>query len=468
MIHKVYFRKGLIMLLLSLFIVACNKEEELKCEIAHTPVENTNTSKSNNLSVRIYLDGSGSMLGYVKSGETNYGKTLRSIRNVFELSDKLPVEYYRIGSPMQKITSSEYYNSGISSVFYDGSSNQFPEVSSPIDAAIVPPEKEQKKMTVIITDLQQNSGDVTKLNKVINDTYYNIDNRDYAVGIWAIKSEFDGKIYLEGNNPRSFNYSTGQEPAKFRPFYVLFIGPYGDIKHYFSQLKKYNTNQDLLNSDNSNLMIFHPDHVLDKISVLDGTPISLPQGITEVFALAKEGVTVSKSNQEMLKLNSSLKQSSTINYTVNFLHSEYSLPIDPSTIQAQVKGKKLDRFNRKFVEVDSNSEIISAIELKDWQILPKENQAKLTAVIQPNKLSEPGIYNLQFDLTTASLAVPNWWKEWDWQTRTGEEDGSKTYNLQEFFTALKVRTETMQSEIAKSPQHSGWFIGSLCYAIQKD
>ena len=89
---------------------------------------------------------------------------------------------------MQKITSSEYYNSGISSVFYDGSSNQFPEVSSPIDAAIISPEKEQKKMTVIITDLQQNSGDVTKLNKVINDTYYNIDNRDYAVGIWAIKS----------------------------------------------------------------------------------------------------------------------------------------------------------------------------------------------------------------------------------------------------------------------------------------
>ncbi|MEB3148303.1 MAG: hypothetical protein VKL60_04685, partial [Sphaerospermopsis sp.] len=102
MIHKLYFRKGLIILLLSLFIVACNKEEELKCELPHTPVENTNTSKSNNLSVSIYLDGSGSMLGYVKSGESNYVKTLRSIRNVFELSDKLPVEYYRIGSPMQK------------------------------------------------------------------------------------------------------------------------------------------------------------------------------------------------------------------------------------------------------------------------------------------------------------------------------------------------------------------------------
>jgi hypothetical protein len=468
MIHEAYFRKGLIMLLLSVFIVACNKKEELRCEPSHTPAENANTSKSNNLSVSIYLDGSGSMLGYVRGGETNYVSTLKSIRNLFELSDKLPVEYYRIGSPMQKITSSEYYNYGITTTFYDGSSNRFPEVSSPIDAAIISPEKEQKKMTVIITDLQQNSGDVTKLNKLINDTYYNIENRDYAVGIWAIKSEFDGKIYLEGNNPRSFDYNTGQESAKFRPFYVLFVGPYGDIKYYFSQLKKYNTNQALLNSDNSKFMIFHPDHILDKISVLDVTPMSLPQGITEPFSLVNGGVVVSKSNQEMLKLSSSLKQSSTINYGVSFLHSEYSLMLDPSTIQAQVKGEKFDRFKRTFVQVDSNSEIISAIELKDWQILPEENQAKFAAVIQPDKLSEPGIYKLQFDLINSSLAFPNWWKEWDWQTRTGEEDGSKTYNLQEFFTALKVRTETIQSEIAKSPQHSGWFIGTLCYAIQKD
>ena len=198
------------------------------------------------------------------------------------------------------------------------------------------------------------------------------------------------------------------------------------------------------------------------------TPISLPKGITEPFSLVNGGVVVSKSNQEMLKLSSSLKKSSTINYGVSFLHSEYSLMLDPSTIQAQVKGEKLDRFKRTFVQVDSNSEIISAIELKDWQILPEENQAKFAAVIQPDKLSEPGIYKLQFDLINSSLAFPNWWKEWDWQTRTGEEDGSKTYNLQEFFTALKVRTETMQSEIAKSPQHSGWFIGTLCYAIQKD
>ncbi len=145
MIHEAYFRKGLIMLLLSLFIVSCNKKEELKCELGHTPAENTNTSKSNNLSVSIYLDGSGSMLGYVRGGETNYVSTLKSIRNLFELSDKLPVEYYRIGSPMQKITSSEYYNYGVTTTFYDGSSNQFPEVSSPIDAAIISPEKEQKK-----------------------------------------------------------------------------------------------------------------------------------------------------------------------------------------------------------------------------------------------------------------------------------------------------------------------------------
>jgi hypothetical protein len=279
----------LVLVLIAFLLTSCNKKEELKCDIPNVNDTNSETAnKFDNLNVAIYVDGSGSMLGYVKDGESKYIKALKSLRNVFELTGKLPVEYYRIGTPMQKITGSDYYSYGSSPIFYNGSNAKFKAVSSPIDAAIVPAAKDQHKMTVIITDLQQNSGDVTKLNKRIQDAYFNPQKKDYAVGVWAVKSEFNDKVYIEENNSiKTFPYNSGKQPDKLRPFYVLFIGPYQDVKYYFGQLQKYDPHQLLANSK---LMIFHPDHILDKISSLETPPESLPKGVTSPLSLVRDGI----------------------------------------------------------------------------------------------------------------------------------------------------------------------------------
>ncbi|GCL35234.1 hypothetical protein SR1949_03260 [Sphaerospermopsis reniformis] len=468
--------KWAFLVLIAVFLVACNKKEELRCDIPSVnSVNNQTASKSDNLNVAIYLDGSGSMLGYVKDGETNYTKALKSLRTVFELTGKLPVEYYRIANPMQKITSSEYYSFGATSVFYDGSNAKFKAVSSPIDAAIIPSVKNQPKMTVIITDLEQNSGDVTKLNKKIQDIYFNSDKKDYAVGIWAVKSEFNGKVYIEKNNQlQTFDYNSGKQPEKLRPFYVLFIGPYQDVKYYFGELQKYNSNQSLANSDISKLMIFHPDHIIEQVSKLETLPTT-PKGITRTLSLVKDGVAASKVNQgnyELLQIDSRQQDSLTINYSVDIAPSEYSLFVDPNSLKAQVKAEKFDKFAKNFTAVDAISAVNSPIEFKDWQIIPQENKLNFTAVIQPHKFPEPGIYKLQFDILTENLQIPTWWKEWDWQTRSNEQDGSKTHNLEEFFMALKIRTETMKAERAKNTddknQTSQWLVGRLCYGIQKN
>jgi hypothetical protein len=462
--------------LIALFLTACNKKEELKCEIPNVnSVNNQTASKSDTLNVAIYLDGSGSMLGYVKDGETNYTKALESLRKVFELTGQLPVEYYRIGNPMQKITSSEYYSFGATSVFYDGSNAKFKQVSSPIDAAIIPSAKNQPKMTVIITDLEQNSGDVTKLNKKIQDIYFNSDKKDYAVGVWAVKSEFNGKVYVDKNNQlQTFDYNSGKQPEKMRPFYVLFIGPYQDVKYYFGELQKYNSNQSLANGDMSKLMIFHPDHILEQVSKLETLPTT-PTGITRPLSLVKDGVAASKVSQghyELLQIDSRQQDSLTINYSVNLAPSEHSLLVDANSLQAKVKAEKFDKFAKNFTEIDASQEVNKAIEFKDWQIIPQENKLNFTAVIQPQKFPESGIYKLQFDILTASLEVPSGWKKWDWQTRSNEQDGSKTHNLEEFLTALKIATERMKTERTKNNEDKNqapqWLVGRLCYGIQKN
>ncbi len=449
-------------------LTACNPvavKDKLTCEI---PAFNqSNLSKSDNLNVGIYVDGSGSMLGYVRDGKTNYVKALNSIRNAFELIGKLPVEYYRLDNPNQKITGGEYYSYAGAPVFYDGSNTKFKAVSSPIDAAIIPPKKDEERMTVIVTDLEQNSGDVTRLTKKIQDIYFNLDRKDYAVGIWAIKSEFNGTVYVqELNKLKTFAYSSGKEPEKFRPFYVLFVGPYRDIQYYFDYLKKNDSQQLMVNS---NLMIFHPENIINGVSSLETLPTITVPGVNRPVSLVKNGVSVTKDNYpgELLQIDNRQEESLTINYTLPFYAAKYSLLIDTdkSLINSKVDVEKFDEFEKKF-KVMNSSDINTAFQLQDWQI--QENKLNFSALIEPNKFPESGVYKFKFDIFAQRLQTPIWWKEWDWEARSNEQDGTKTQGIEEFFIGLKNRTEILQSGKSNNSEDNNWLIGRLCYGIQKN
>lgn len=450
------------------FLTSCTPvtlKDKLSCEI---PAVQSKNSKSDNLKVAIYVDGSGSMLGYVKDGETNYVKALNALRKAFELSAKLPVEYYRNGNPNQKITGGDYYSYAGNSIFYDGSNARFKAVSSPIDAAIIAPEKNEDKMTVIITDLEQDNGDVTKLTQKIQEVYFNQGRKNYAVGIWAIKSEFNGTVYVqESNNIKGFAYNSGKESDKFRPFYILFIGPYNDIQYYFEQLQNYDSQQLIASS---NLMIFHPDNIIQNMSSLDKAITSLPKGITRPISLVKGGVSVAKGNgSELLQIDNRQQENLTINYSVPFFPSQYSLFFDTDTksINSKIEVEKFDKFDKKFKPVTS-SDFNSAIQLQNWQIIDKENKLSFSVLIEPNKFPEPGVYKFKFDIFTKKLQVPSWWRQWDWQSRASEQDGSKTHNLEDFLIGLKNRTETLRKGESNNSGYNDLLIGRFCYGIQKN
>ncbi|MDH6059889.1 hypothetical protein NWP17_05470 [Chrysosporum bergii ANA360D] len=465
--NKTKSLRWLFVILVITFVTSCTPvavRDKLKCEI---PPVNSKPSKSDDLKVAIYVDGSGSMLGYVKDGKTNYVKALNTIRQVFELIGQLPVEYYRNDNPNQKITSSEYYSYAGSALFYDGSNTKFKPVSSPIDAAIIPPPINGKKMTVIITDLEQNKGDVTKLTKKIQDIYFNLDSKDYAVGVWAIKSEFNGTVYIqEANSLKTFTYSSGKQADKFRPFYILFIGPYQDIKYYFEYITKYDS-QDLM--ANSNLIIFHPENIITGISGLETLPTIKVPGVNRLISLVKNGVSLTKGNDpgELLQIGDLNQESLTIDYSIPFYPAEYSLLIDTDKnyINAKLEVEKFDEFEQKFKVVNS-SDVNSAFQLTNWDL--RESKLNFSALIDPNKFPEPGVYKFKFDVFAPRLQAPMWWKDWDWEARVNDQDGTKTQNLQEFLIGLKNRTEILQSEKLNNSEVNNWLIGRFCYGVKKN
>ncbi|NJN75299.1 MAG: hypothetical protein HC796_02350 [Synechococcaceae cyanobacterium RL_1_2] len=227
------------------------------------------------LNISLYVDGSGSMLGYVQSRDSYYGEALKTLGDILALDRGLraikpEVSYFRIGQENPAIDRSGFRQAELPG-FYDGTNPGFPEVSSPIHEAIKPPsgDKDLDNLIVIVTDLEQDDGDVTKLTSNLQQHYLNQDKR-YAVGVWAVKSEFAGKIYLNntqgGLQARNYD-TTAQTSDRYRPFYVLFVGPTADVAHYFEKIAA--KTPDLTNGSQGYLTLFPSDRLTEPLISLN-------------------------------------------------------------------------------------------------------------------------------------------------------------------------------------------------------
>ncbi|NJL84564.1 MAG: hypothetical protein HC890_19520, partial [Chloroflexaceae bacterium] len=87
------------------------KERGLVC-VAETTGKAATRPLTENLAVEVYVDGSGSMLGYVKGSngeQTAYGETIELISELFEQTDGYGVSYHRIeDGGNRELTRSQY------------------------------------------------------------------------------------------------------------------------------------------------------------------------------------------------------------------------------------------------------------------------------------------------------------------------------------------------------------------------
>ncbi|WP_414567044.1 hypothetical protein [Nostoc sp. CCY 9925] len=431
-------------------------KNDLLCDLS---LEKSSHPKSDKISISVHVDGSGSMLGYVTNSNSRYVKALDLLYDTFSLVKSRPqttVKYFRSGNNNQKLTISEFKKAQ-QTEFYDGrNSTNFPPVSSGLDSAIIPPEKEDK-LFVLVTDLYQNEADVTSLNKKIQETYLNKERKGYAVGILAFKSEFNGKVYVLGNNQEQFIYDTQGKPLeRFRPFYILIMGPYDDIVYYIDKLK--NNGKDIF--DETKSVIFSPTNLVSNLSSLATSKLELTREVKESLRQTKSlndgKVAVQIKDNSPIKLwniTSNSSQTLSIPYSVDFVPLNDSLPIDDKTIQTHVKVESL---NQK----QTSDEAKSLLQLDDWKVDNKK--LNFTANINPKSVQKPGIYYFTVDALAKDLQEQEWWDKWSWTAgRDAQNDGSKTHNLSNFLRGLK----TLTTEIMETEQP---IIGRFCYTIQKN
>lgn len=401
--------------------------------------------KSESVTTIIQIDGTPSMQGFTKNfTNSRYAQTLDLLDRASTTTWKTSiVQYFRFGTAKQQIDRQTYLQAKLPE-FYTGDNPVF-RVSQ-IESVITPAAKE--RVSIIVTDLYQKDSDTNLVLRRLKEDYL---QKGYAVGILAIRSEFDGTIYDVGIKNTQFTYSTqGKKLEQFRPFYVLVLGSYGNIFNYFNEINK--ISNDLI--EDEQITIFYPQ-VVSQISTFqsDNLP-DLPQGIRRLKTI-NDGKVLLKVNEqpiEILNINKNTDDKYSINYQAPYNPLPYTLPIESGAIAVSSVAQSFDTTTRDFQPVNG----MKALQLNDW----KTDKTKLSFVtkISSNELEE-GVYLFNVDVLPQNLKDWEWWEKWN--SNESSLDGARTNNLLPFFQGLK--SLTTEQIIANKAS-----IGRFCYAIKKN
>jgi len=439
-----------------ILVVSCKppKTPDFPCNL---PNLSSPAPISQNLEVAIYIDGTPSMEGYVSTNtKSRYAQTLELLDSTFSLSSS-KVEYQRLGTNTQQISREQFKQDAQSPGFYNGKNPNYPALSvSQIEKAITP-QSQDNRLVVILTDLYQKNSDVTKVSKEIKKNYLNAEQKEkgYAVGIIAVKSEFNGVVYTEEVTTPKFPYSTSKNQSeKYHPFYVIFLGKYSDIDNYFSKLTE-------KLPEDSKSVIFSPQYLLQEVSHFQKTaPKQLPNDldINRPQSLNNGKLAVDKNeNLELLEIGKKEKHDISLNYDVSLKKSKHTLMFKDTSIISSLKN------DNPQTQID-NSSLEKAFSLTDFKLKDPANQEEqglsFTVKIKPSEIS-PNIYLLTVDAVAKDLQEQQWWDEWS-STDANLTDGSKTYNLAQFLGELKSLTTDVMNN--SNPQA---VVGRFCFAIDK-
>ncbi|NER05882.1 MAG: hypothetical protein F6K17_26470 [Okeania sp. SIO3C4] len=437
--------------------------DDLSCDVPSAAGQSPSLDTPPDINISLNIDGSESMPGYLANGASRYVKTIELLERTFFIPNSPDlVKYYRVGGPeKQNIDVSKFLEAKTERFYRED------RVTSNLAGAIIP-QREGKELLVLISDLYQNQGDVTALNQKIREHYLN--KEGYAAAILAIRSEFNGTVYVVGSNREDFEfpYDTEGKPIdEFRPFYVMFLGPYEQILYYFNKMKK--NGRELIK--NSEFTIFSPSNIVNDLSVIGElkNPDKPIPGLKRPFSLnnGKVAIELPKSQAiELLEINRNAQEEIPIEYKVRLpILNKYTLPPSADSIQAKISESKFfDESTKELISPSKQSTIstklLNSIQFSSWEV-GNDRELSFTTTIKPNELPQATVYFFQVDVLANGLGEQDWWQKWNCENRDCENDGSKTHNLEHFLLGLKsITTDLMENNPIK--------LARLCYAIQKN
>jgi hypothetical protein len=386
--------------------------------------------------ISLMIDGSASMLGYAKTPNSRYLQTLKLLDSL-SLSNAGGIDYARLDDGSKVISRAEFQQAQ-TPAFYTGKTNKTS------DALNEPAAKAKtERLLAIVTDLQQDDGDIKLTSKRILDNY--LRQEGYAVAVWGFRSEFDDYIYPL-NNSAKFPYKS-KDIASGRPFYLFLVGKKEAIATFAKEFRA--QGNDLVGDAHNHLTIFSPQQVAEDVTYLN-EPVELPRGIKSPVSLIQEGFAIEDGGQpiRLLEMGDAAEKAKI----------QYSLPWKTSADFAQ--PRELSAFNtftkynsdKKSFDPDKNVNGGFAISSQMG-----DRKIGVEVAIDPPTL-QAGLYYLKTELQATAVQVPTHWNDWDDPT---DKNGAKTAGLKDFLGSLGLNTSAIMKE-------KPLIVARLCHALQKN
>ncbi len=401
-------------------------KQSLPCQLANTNDKKTSDS---NASGAIFVDASGSMGGYVNSSGSDYANAINLLDSIF---DPQQTKYFSFDSTAKSMNRDTFFDSARQPSFYQGK-------DSKIDLAIDSEQGRKSSLMVVVTDLEQDKGDV---NRIVQKLATYIQKPNSAIGLIGIKSNFNGTVYNLNNS--AFSYS------KERPFYLLAIGNEAEVTKLIGKFKtKF--------AKSAQTIIFRQQLPGDELAYLKvpGAKVESLRGKISFPQSLQQDIRVERGEQpiELLEIDKRAREPLTgLNYELNFPANEGGTVPAIATNRLQVT--KVLAYDPQTKKMEENTTATKALKLNLTQ---QGKTATVNVTINAQDLPV-GMYYMTADLPTAGLTAPDSWKSWHQDiNKSRNNDGSKTMGLLDFIDSLGNKVSEQQR-----------IAGRLCFAIQRN
>ena len=406
----------------------------------------TNETTPQSLQIEVHIDGSGSMIGYVPSAkpdETDYSRMLEFLHSLFvdnqdpRFAVNPPLKYFRTGFNKDSKETQQAFQFKAPEALDPRFKAFYAEqrLTSQLQSAINPPPPGQDKLSILISDLDQDQSAIQKVTQAIQTHFLSAKTPAYSVAL-------------------------------------LWIGTNDRLEFYLEKFTKKLKKQDF----KYELSIFSPQGLTQGFALESSAELPLPDGINSPFVLDSSDFVLEQQNAmgELLlissrAMNGESKTTPEIPYTLtapspNTFGDLQPLVVDLSELKTDKENIKSWKFNPEIktetpeAKMELENPSLPRVELKN--LIQTGNRLQFQTIIDLNSLDPQVIYPYRFDLIASDLNTQDWWQTWDWNKRSNNEDGSKTYQLLRFM-------ESLQTATLKALPNDGT-IGSLCFAVQKN
>ena len=213
---------GLI-ILVSLLAIGCSSEGISSIEIPKEAGQSAASGQSAPV-VDIYWDATESMRGYTAL-QTGLYRTLPD--NLGDIATAMgETHFFRFGEAVTPLEGRSYRSFS--------SPDAYTELVTSFGRVI--DEANPDHLSIVVTDLFESDADWSNVTQKLREKYF---AQHLGVAVIGVKNPFQGDIYDVGMNAAKYSWDSGNDVARFRPFYLFLMGPEPEIKDFLQRWQEH-------------------------------------------------------------------------------------------------------------------------------------------------------------------------------------------------------------------------------------